>query len=118
LILNQLNIQLVMAENGEEAVQAFYKQPFDAVLMDMQMPVMDGLQATRAIRHIEQKAGQERTPVIMFSANALTEHIEQSRACGADLHLAKPITAKGLLAALASVLNKEPTLATPPLISA
>ncbi len=118
LILNQLNIQLVMAENGEEAVQAFYKQPFDAVLMDMQMPVMDGLQATRAIRDIEQKAGQQRTPVIMFSANALTEHIEQSRACGADLHLAKPITAKGLLGALASVVNKEPTLTTPPLISA
>lgn len=118
LILNQLNIQLVMAENGEEAVQAFYKQPFDAVLMDMQMPVMDGLQATRAIRDIEQKAGQARTPVIMFSANALTEHIEQSLACGADMHLAKPITAKGLLGALASVLNKEPPLTTPPMISA
>jgi signal transduction histidine kinase/ActR/RegA family two-component response regulator len=118
LILNQLNIQLVMAENGEEAVQAFYKQPFDAVLMDMQMPVMDGLAATRAIREIEQKAGQDRTPVIMFSANALTEHIEQSLACGADMHLAKPITAKGLLGALASVLNKEPNLVTPPMISA
>jgi len=118
LILNQLNIQLVMAENGEQAVQAFYKQPFDAVLMDMQMPVMDGLTATRAIRVIEQKAGQERTPVIMFSANALTEHIEQSLAFGADMHLAKPITAKGLLGALASVLNKEQTLTTPPLISA
>lgn len=118
LILNQLNIQLVMAENGEEAVQAFYKQSFDAVLMDMQMPVMDGLDATRAIRDIEQRAGQDRTPIIMFSANALTEHIEQSRACGADMHLAKPITAKGLLGALASVLNKEPSLATPPLISA
>ena len=117
LILNQLNIQLVMAENGEQAVQAFYKQPFDAVLMDMQMPVMDGLTATRAIRVIEQKAGQERTPVIMFSANALTEHIEQSLAFGADMHLAKPITAKGLLGALASVLNKEQTLTTPPLIS-
>ena len=118
LILNQLNIQLVMAKNGEEAVQAFYKQPFDAVLMDMQMPVMDGLAATRAIREIEQKAGQDRTPVIMFSANALTEHIEQSLACGADMHLAKPITAKGLLGALASVLNKEPNLVTPPMISA
>lgn len=118
LILNQLNIQLVMAKNGEEAVQAFYKQSFDAVLMDMQMPLMDGLQATRAIRDIEQKAGQERTPVIMFSANALTEHIEQSRACGADMHLAKPITAKGLLGALASVLNREPALTTPPLILA
>ncbi len=114
LILNQLNIQLVMAKNGEEAIQAFYKQPFDAVLMDMQMPVMDGLAATRAIRDIEQKAGQDRTPVIMFSANALTEHIEQSRACGADLHLAKPITAKGLLGALASVLNRESALTTRP----
>ncbi len=112
LILNQLNIQLVMAENGEEAVQAFYKQPFDAVLMDMQMPVMDGLEATRAIREIEHRAGQKHTPIIMFSANALTEHIEQSLDSGADMHLAKPITAKGLLGALASVLNKEPSLAT------
>jgi signal transduction histidine kinase/ActR/RegA family two-component response regulator len=118
LILNQQNIQLVMAENGEEAVQAFNSRPFDAVLMDMQMPVMDGLAATRAIRDIEQKGGLRRTPVIMFSANALTEHTEQSRVCGADMHLAKPITAKGLLGALASVLNKEPALTTSPLISA
>jgi signal transduction histidine kinase/ActR/RegA family two-component response regulator len=108
LILNQMNIELVMAENGEQAVQAFRERRFDLVLMDMQMPVMDGLDATRAIRAIEQKAGHARTPVIMFSANALTEHIDQSLVCGADLHLAKPITAKGLLGALASVFHKEP----------
>lgn len=107
LILNQLNIELVMVENGEQAVQAFRNQPFDLVLMDMQMPVMDGLDATRAIRVIEQESGQGRTPVIMFSANALTEHIEQSLDCGADMHLAKPITAQGLLGALSHVFQKE-----------
>lgn len=118
LILSPADVQLVMAENGEQAIEAFQEQRFDAVLMDIQMPVMDGLAATQVIRQIEQAQGLGRTPVIMFSANALTEHIEQSLAAGADMHLAKPITAQGLLGALATVLHNAPAQATGPLISA
>jgi CheY-like chemotaxis protein len=70
------------------------------VLMDMQMPVMDGLAATRAIRQLEREAGRRRTPLFMLTANALAEHLEMSRRAGADRHLSKPITAEKLIQAL------------------
>jgi CheY-like chemotaxis protein len=69
----------------------------------MQMPVMDGLAATRAIRDIEAAEGRPYTPVFMISANALAEHQEASKAAGADLHLAKPVVAVELFSALAQL---------------
>ena len=62
-------------ENGAEALMALGADTFDVVLMDMQMPVMDGLEATRRIRGIEGAAGRSRTPVVMLTANALPEHL-------------------------------------------
>jgi CheY-like chemotaxis protein len=84
---------------------AFRRQAFDVVLMDMQMPVMDGLEATRAIRCHEHMLGAARTPIVMLSANALAEHVQAGRDAGADFHLAKPITADDLLNALARALQ-------------
>jgi PAS domain S-box-containing protein len=115
--VNQRVVQLILAgrvsalvtvETGVEAVEAFRCEAFDLVLMDMQMPVMDGLAATRAIRDLERtRPGVPRTPVIMLSANAMSQHQQDSLAAGADLHLPKPITAAALLggidAALAAV---------------
>ena len=72
--------------------------------MDMQMPVMDGLEATRSIRTAESAAGLAPTPVIMLTANALPEHVAASRAAGADRHLEKPVTLAALLEALNEVL--------------
>ena len=106
LILSGAGIELVIAENGAEAVAAFEGATFDIVLMDMQMPVMDGLTATRALRVIEAKSpGRLRTPVVMLSANAMAEHRAQGVEAGADHHLAKPVTAASLLAGMQAVLE-------------
>jgi len=100
LILQPLGVELLSVEDGRQAVEAYAAADFDVVLMDMQMPVMDGLAATRAIRQLERQDGRRRTPVLMLTANALPEHLELSRKAGADRHLSKPITAEKLIKAL------------------
>jgi CheY-like chemotaxis protein/anti-sigma regulatory factor (Ser/Thr protein kinase) len=97
-ILEPSGIELVIVDDGAQAVQRFAAETFDAVLMDMQMPVMDGLAATRALRGIERDDPQRRrTPIIMLSANAMSQHREEA---ADDQHLAKPITPGALLAAI------------------
>ncbi|MNE86499.1 Signal transduction histidine-protein kinase BarA [compost metagenome] len=104
LILADHAAELVIVDDGAQAVAAFEAGRFDVVLMDMQMPGMDGLAATRAIRALEAaRPGAAHTPILMLSANAMAEHRDSARAAGADLHLAKPITARDLLSALAMV---------------
>ena len=100
LLLSHTGIGHVSVDNGLKALDLCREEPFDAVLMDMQMPVMDGLAATRAIRDEERRAGRGPTPIIMVSANAMPEHLAASLAAGADLHLSKPIAASALLEAL------------------
>ncbi len=109
LILAQADVETVMAENGVEALDAFRAGHFDLVLMDMQMPVMDGLTATQEIRLLELTEGRARTPIIMLTANAMPEHVAAGRAAGVDHHLAKPFNATELLALAAdpSVLIKD-----------
>jgi CheY-like chemotaxis protein len=77
----------------------------DVVLMDVRMPVMDGLEATRRIRAAEAADGGRRLPILMLSANEGVEHRDAGRLAGADGHVAKPITLTGLTAALAEVLD-------------
>ena len=95
---------VVSVENGREAVRAFAESTVDVVLMDVQMPVMDGLSAVREIRRLERGRGGARSPIIMLTANAGEEHVTASRSAGADLHIEKPITAAALFAALNEVL--------------
>jgi CheY-like chemotaxis protein len=90
----------VAVENGQEACAAFESGDFDVVLMDMQMPVMDGMTATRQIRSYEAAKGLAPTFMVMLTANAMREHQEASLAAGADLHLSKPIEAQRLYSAL------------------
>ncbi len=104
LILADHGVDLTIVDDGAQAVEAFAAGDFDLILMDMQMPVMDGLTATRAIRDLENALGVAATPVIMLSANAMAEHREGSRLAGADLHVAKPITAATLLAGMQTAL--------------
>jgi signal transduction histidine kinase/ActR/RegA family two-component response regulator len=99
------SVSLECAVNGAEGLAAFEARPFDLILMDMQMPVMDGLQATREIRAVERATGRGRTPVIMLSANALSDHVAEAVAAGADLHLAKPVTVDTLLQAVGQALD-------------
>jgi signal transduction histidine kinase/ActR/RegA family two-component response regulator len=101
LILEAVGVDLSVVENGALALDAFAQGGFDLVLMDMQMPEMDGLTATAELRALEQAAGLPRTPVIMLTANALDEHVQASLAAGADMHLAKPLRADELLDAIA-----------------
>jgi CheY-like chemotaxis protein len=108
LILAQVGVELTSVEDGQAAVEAFAVGDYDAVLMDMQMPGMDGLTATRAIREHELSRGLAPTPIFMLTANALAEHLEASRHAGADRHLTKPITADKLLSALADLEPRAP----------
>ena len=105
LILRQTGVETVMAEDGEQAVAAVQEVGPDLVLMDIQMPRMDGFSAVRAIRAWERKTGGPRTPILMLSANALPQHVEEGRKAGADGHLTKPITADRLLAQVFSALD-------------
>jgi len=111
LILAPYGVDLRIVANGAEAVGAARGGGFDLILMDMQMPVMDGLAATRAIRR-DEAASRARTPIVMLSANAMAQHRLDALAAGADLHVAKPITAETLLAGIAEALEGAP--AAPP----
>jgi CheY-like chemotaxis protein len=104
-ILEPLGAQITMVGDGAQALALLTHVRFDLVLMDMQMPVMDGLAATQALRVQEQARGElAPVPVIMLSANALAEHRLKALNAGADRHLAKPITAASLIGAIRDTL--------------
>ncbi|HEX4183101.1 MAG TPA: response regulator [Caulobacteraceae bacterium] len=105
LILDQVGVDWVSVEDGQQAVIVVERQPFSAILMDIQMPVMDGLTATREIRRRERETGRPGTPVIIVSANCQPEQVEEGVAAGAQRHLSKPINAQHLLEALSEVLE-------------
>ncbi len=115
LILAPFGAQITIVENGAEAVEAMRSGAFDLVLMDMQMPVMDGLAATRAIRREEQdRPTRPHTPIVMLSANAMSQHRLDALAAGADMHIAKPVTAAALLAGIGEALEPQTTTAAAP----
>jgi signal transduction histidine kinase/ActR/RegA family two-component response regulator len=104
LILEPFGVDLHIVENGRMALEHFAGSPLDLVLMDMQMPELDGLEATRGLRALEAESGRPRTPVIMLTANALEDHVRESLAAGADRHISKPVNAAALLDAIADLL--------------
>ena len=110
MILEQVGIGFASVENGLQAVEACEDRRFDVILMDIQMPVMDGLAATREIRCREVAAGRGHAPVIVVSANCMPEQVAASRQAGAERHLAKPINASLLLQALAEVVAPTPQI--------
>jgi CheY-like chemotaxis protein len=111
VILDQCGIARVSVENGREAVEAVRAQDFSAILMDIQMPVMDGLTATREIRRLERETGRPREPVIIVSANCQPEHVRLGEEAGAQRHLGKPVCAQQLLQTLSEVLEEHPRAA-------
>ena len=95
-LLEKRGHQVVVAANGSEAVERFEKEgPFDVVLMDIQMPIMDGYEATRAIRRHETKTG-DHTPVVALTAHAMEEDRKRVIDAGMDDYLSKPVTPKTL----------------------
>lgn len=98
--LKNTSHMLDMAVNGEEAVALFTAKEYDLLLMDMQMPVMDGYTATRVIRGWESRNDKKETPVIAFTAHALKEEVQKCLDAGCTGHLAKPIKKKELIDAI------------------
>ncbi|HEY2661065.1 MAG TPA: PAS domain S-box protein [Caulobacteraceae bacterium] len=98
-LLSPFDLQLTEAANGAEAVDAALRDPFDLILMDLQMPVMDGLAATRAIR--SNSVFNNATPILAVSANVMPPQVEACRAAGMNDHIAKPIDPTSLLSKIA-----------------
>ena len=89
--LKKLNYMIDEAENGQIAVELFQKNKYDIVLMDVQMPVMDGHKAARTIREWEKKNSKNTVPIIALTAHATKEEIEKCSAAGCTAHLSKPV---------------------------
>jgi len=100
-ILAQIGLKAVIVENGEQAVAAWEREEWDVILMDVQMPVMDGPTAAREIRRREALAARPSTPIVALTANAMTHQVEGYIAAGMDGIVAKPIEISHLLEAIA-----------------
>ena len=105
MFLEQVGIHPVFAENGVLALEAWNTQNFDLILMDVQMPLMSGPEATMEIRKSEAKTGRRRTPIIALTANAMSHHVRECLEAGMDAHVAKPIQPDLLFAAIDMALS-------------
>ena len=101
-LLEKRGHTVVIAENGRAAVEASHREPFDVILMDVQMPEMDGFEATQAIRAEEQNTGKH-VRIIAMTAHAMKGDRERCLEMGMDAYIAKPLQVSELLAALADV---------------
>ena len=108
-VLGSLGIEVHIVPDGKEAVEAWRTGSYDLILMDIQMPVMDGITAASTIREAEKKTGRRRTPIVALTANALTHQVEEYLAVGMDAHVAKPIEIAKLYDAISAVLNAAAT---------
>ncbi len=104
--LKQSGYQLDIAETGQAAVEMYQAKKYDLVLMDVQMPVMDGHTATRMIRDWEQESNEPPTPIIALTAHAFQEEIQKSLGAGCSDHLTKPIRKDTLLDAIHKWLSQ------------
>jgi CheY-like chemotaxis protein len=102
-----LGVGADFVDNGQKAVDRLRLQGYDAVLMDVQMPVMDGPDATREIRRLERETGRPRTPIIALTANAMAHHHEEYLSAGMDVLVPKPLQLERLLIAIQQVLEDE-----------
>jgi len=106
-LLEAVEIDVIPVFNGKEAVQKVYQEKFDAVLMDLQMPVMDGLSATREIR---KNASSTELPIIAMTANAMTGEREKCINIGMNDHIAKPFSPSLLYSRLIHWLRPDISL--------
>ena len=109
-MLEKEGYRVVIANNGKEAVAHFEREPFDAVLMDVQMPEMDGYGATAAIRALERQQRRRHTPIIAVTAHAMKGDREECLRAGMDDHLSKPIKLKELKSVLDRQIQATPLL--------
>ncbi|MET0294291.1 MAG: response regulator, partial [Phenylobacterium sp.] len=95
--------------DGAECVEAWRTGSYDLVLMDIQMPVMDGIAAARAIRAAETQNRRPRTPIVALTANALSHQVEEYLAAGMDGHISKPIEIAKLYDGIVRALSAPET---------
>ena len=98
-----------MVEDGAQAVDVWRGGGFDVVLMDVQMPVMDGPTAARTIRDEEVRLGRPRIPIVALTANVMSHQLAEYRDAGMDAHVAKPIELAMLFEVLDQVLGEAPS---------
>jgi PAS domain S-box-containing protein len=102
-LLEKMGHVVTIADNGQIALRLLSEQEFDLVAMDMQMPIMDGLEATEEIRAREKKSGR-RVPIVAMTANAFAEDRQRCRRAGMDGYVAKPVTSKAIATEIARVM--------------
>ncbi|MEW5686464.1 MAG: ATP-binding protein [Pseudomonadota bacterium] len=107
-LLDQIGIHPDLVADGAMAVEAWRGAPYDMILMDVQMPIMDGVSAARAIRLAELAEGRPRTPILALTANAMQHQVAEYLAAGFDGHVAKPIDATRLYETLAAAAPAPP----------
>ncbi|HUG66523.1 MAG TPA: PAS domain S-box protein [Pirellulaceae bacterium] len=112
-VLKKRGHSVTVADNGREAVEHFKKEAFDVVLMDIQMPILNGYQATAAIREFERKRGTT-TPIIAMTAHAMRGDREKCLESGMDAYIAKPLNVKQLLGLIESITEDGETDPEPP----
>ena len=105
-VLQAIGAEPVFVENGRMAVDYWKGSPVDVVLMDIQMPVLNGVDATREIRALEAERGLAATPIIALSANAMKHQVAEYLAAGMDAHLPKPIPVEQLYALLCKIAER------------
>ena len=108
-VMDSLGIEVDIVADGREAVDAWSSGHYDLILMDIQMPVMDGIAAALEIRQTEKREGRARTPIIALTANALTHQVAEYLAVGMDGHVPKPIEIAKLYEAISAALNAAAT---------
>ena len=108
-LLERHGHEVTVANSGLEAISAIVRSPFDIILMDVQMPELDGLSATRQIREQEKQSGDRRIPIIAMTAHALKGDRERCLAAGMDEYVSKPIRERQLLAAMRMVVGEDLT---------
>ncbi|MDB5424564.1 MAG: sensor histidine kinase/response regulator [Phenylobacterium sp.] len=106
-LLSQAGVTPTLVADGAQAVAAWEREPWDIILMDIQMPEMDGVQATREIRRREAETGRARTPILAVTANAMVHQVAAYEAAGMDGVVPKPIELARLFAAMEAALAGE-----------
>ncbi|WP_165842773.1 glucokinase [Phenylobacterium deserti] len=106
-LLHQLGIDPVIVEDGQQAVDAWETSTWDVVLMDIQMPKLDGVSAAREIRRREAESGRAHTPIIALTANAMSHQISEYMKAGMNGHVAKPIQAEALFRAIVEQVDGD-----------
>ncbi|MDB5450671.1 MAG: hypothetical protein JWQ52_1799 [Phenylobacterium sp.] len=117
-LLDQVGIALTIVPNGREAIEAWETGAWDLVLMDIQMPEMNGITATREIRSREEAHGRDRTPIVALTANTMTHQVAEYEAAGMDYVIPKPLRASELFDTIARVMAHAPDAGASALVGA